>query len=99
MSGVPAADCLGCRTELLTWALVGLRVSLGRRPPGVTCALPRLGSLGVGGPVVVGAAPGVLVPRRPGVITVTGLAGEEQEGRQSEAAGSQRLKSSFQTTC
>lgn len=65
----------GCGTELLTWALVGLRVSLGRGPPGVTRALPRLGSLGVGRPVVVGARPGVRVPRGPGIIAVTGLAG------------------------
>lgn len=68
-------------------------MSLGRRPPGVTCALPRLGPLGVGRPVVVGAAPGVRVPRGPGVIAVTGLAGRTQEGGgQSETAGSRRLR-------
>lgn len=64
----------GCRMKLLTWALVSLRVSLRCGPPGVACALPRLGSLGVGRPVVVGACPRVCVPRRPGIITVAGLA-------------------------
>lgn len=65
-------------TAVLTWALVGLRVTLWHRGPGVRGCSPSLGALWIGGPVVVGAARGVCVPRRPRVITIASLEEKEQ---------------------